>query len=182
VARRELPLISERSARIRATVKPKPPGWCDSARMPNAVCTFHAGTLSNEDVRRLETGLRRVYRDQLGDHALRVLWSELPAGQAFTAGRASDVTYLLVEVEDGLPATRREAALRALATELATGARIPVERVMITIGDRSVFRRFLAAYRGRVRPRSRPWFWATTLLGLWRSRRRAGYLAIRTNL
>jgi hypothetical protein len=151
--------------------------------MATVVCTFHAGTIAAAGVRRLEGELRRVYREQLGaEHAVRVLWSELPVGQAFTAGRASDVTYLLVEVADGLDGARREAALHALAGALATGASIPVEQVMVTLADRSVFARFLAAYRGRIRPRSRPWFWATTLLGLWRSRRRDGYLAIRANL
>lgn len=151
--------------------------------MASIVCTFHAGALSAAGVRALDGELRRVYREQLGrDHRVRVLWCELPEGQAFTAGRASDVTYLLVEVDDGLEAARREAALRALADALAIGACVPIERVMVTVADHSVFARFLAAYRGRIRPRSRPWFLVTTLYGLWRSRRRDGYLAIRANL
>jgi hypothetical protein len=151
--------------------------------MATIVCTYHAGTLATAGVRALEAELRRVYRDQLGpDHRVRVLWCELPEGQAFTAGRASDVTYLLVEVADGLEPARREAALHALAGALATGACVPVERVMVTVADASVFARFLAAYRGRIRPRSRPWFLVTTLYGLWRSRRRDGYLSIRANL
>ena len=143
--------------------------------MASLVCNYHAGTIAKERVRRLGAELSRVYREHLGrDHAVRVLWCELPEGQAFTAGRASDVTYLLVEAADGLDGAQREAALRALAAELAAGAQIPIERVMVTLADRSVFARFLAAYRDRVRPRSRPWFWATTLFGLVRSRRRDG--------
>ena len=145
------------------------------------VCTFHAGTIAKDRVRRLEAGLRRVYREQLGA-PVRILWCELPAGQAFTAGRASDVTYLMVEVEDGLDAARRERALHALAAELATGADVPVARLMVTLADRSVFARFLRASRDRIRPRSRPWFLATTLFGFVRSRRRDGYLSIRANL
>ena len=72
--------------------------------------------------------------------------------------------------------------LHALADALAAGMQVPVERLMVTLADREVFSRFLAAYRNRVRRRSRPWFWATTLVGLARSRRRDGYLAIRANL
>ena len=151
--------------------------------MATIVCTFHAGTIPHDRVRGLETALTRAYRDQLGaDRSVRVLWCELPAGQGFTAGRPSDVMYLMVEVDDGLEAARRETALHALANALAAGAQVPVERLMVTLADRAVFTRFLAAYRNRVRPRSRPWFWVTTLVGLARSRRRKGYLAIRANL
>ena len=149
--------------------------------MGTMVCTYHAGTLSNDGVRRLETALRRAYLDELGQ-SVRVLWCELPAGQAFTAGRASDVTYVMVEVEDGLDAARRERALHALGTVTASAIDVPIERVMITLADHSVFSRFLGAYRERVRPRSRLWFLTTTALGLLRSRRRNGYLAIRANL
>jgi hypothetical protein len=151
--------------------------------MATIVCTFHAGTIPPDHVRLLEAALTRAYRDQLGaDRSVRVLWCELPAGQGFTAGRPSDVTYLMVEVDDGLDAARRESAMVAIASALAAGAEVPVERLMVTLADRAVFTRFLAAYRNRIRPRSRPWFWATTLAGLVRSRRRDGYLAIRANL
>lgn len=149
--------------------------------MATIVCTFHAGTLSKGAVRRLGDALERVYREQL-EESSRVLWCELPAGQAFTAGRASDVTYLMVEVGDGLDEPRRARVLRALAAELAAGLQVSVERVMVTAADSSVFARFLGGYRARIRRRSRPWFWATTIFGLVRSRRRDGYLAIRANL
>jgi hypothetical protein len=151
--------------------------------MATMVCTFHAGTIPPDRVRQLETALKRVYREQLGpERSVRVLWCELPAGQGFTAGRSSDVTYLMVEVDDGLEAARREAAMHAIAGALAAGAEVPVERLMVTLADRAVFSRFLGAYRDRVRTRSKPWFWATTIVGLVRSRRRDGYLAIRANL
>ncbi|HEY5938203.1 MAG TPA: hypothetical protein VIU61_26310 [Kofleriaceae bacterium] len=149
--------------------------------MATIVCTFHAGTISKEGVRGLDRAIRRVYREELGQSA-RVLWCELPAGQAFTAGRASDVTYLLVEAEEGVDAARRERALHALGAAVASGAQIPIERVMLTVADKSVFARFLGAYRERIRRRSRLWFWTTTAIGLARSRRRDGYLAIRANL
>jgi hypothetical protein len=162
----------------RATWRPRS---CEDAPMGTVVCTFHEGTISKDGVRRLGSGLGRVYREQLGQSA-RVLFCELPTGQAFTAGRASDVTYLMVEVDDGLDTARRERTLHALAAELASGLHVAVDRVMVTVADRSVFGRFLGAYRERIRPRSRPWFWATTLFGLLQSRRRDGYLAIRANL
>jgi hypothetical protein len=151
--------------------------------MATVVCTFRAGTIPRDRVRSVETALIRAYRDQLGsDRSVRVLWCELPAGQGFTAGKPSDLLYLMVEVDDGLDAARREAALHALAGALAAGASVPIEQLMVTVADRAVFARFLAAYRDRIRPRSRPWFWATTLVGLARSRRRDGYLALRANL
>lgn len=61
--------------------------------MGTVVCTFPAGTISKDRVRGLGTALQRVYRAELG-HSARILWCELPTGQAFSAGRASEVVYL----------------------------------------------------------------------------------------
>jgi len=150
--------------------------------MRTVLCSFVQGTLSNDQVRQLGASLERVYAEQLGRQPLRILWCELPAGQAFTEARPSDIAYVMVEVENGLDQSRREAAMLALADEWARVANVGVDKLMITLADGALFHSYLKANRDRIRPVSRPWFLATTLAHLWASRRRKGYLAIRSNL
>ncbi len=151
--------------------------------MPTILCTVPSGRLPREQMRRVGSALRRTYRERIGGGSVvRVLWSEIPAGQMFTAGQPSETSVLLVEVPDQLEGARREAALFEFASVLEREANVPPERAMITLADRGVFVRFLAANSRRIRRRSRPLYWAKTALGAWRSHRRDGVLTLRTNL
>jgi hypothetical protein len=151
--------------------------------MPRMVCTYQQDALAPEQVRHLEAALRKTYAERFSGAATpTVLWCELPAGQAFTEARPSDISYVMVEVEDGLDAPRREAAMMALAETWARVAGVPIEMLMITLADSSLFNAYLKSNQARVRPLSRPWFLLSTLAHLWHSRRRHGFLALRANL
>ena len=151
--------------------------------MRKILCTIPQGTFSREQVLALEASLKQTYASHLGDRErVVVIWCELPPGQGFTERRPSEVSLVMVEVEDGLDAKRREAAMMALATEWARIASVDLEHLMLTLADRSLFDRYLAANRNRVRRRSRPWFLLGTMFHLWRSWSRQGYLSIRANL
>jgi hypothetical protein len=92
------------------------------------VCTYQQDALAPEQVRHLEAALRKTYAERFSGAATpTVLWCELPAGQAFTEARPSDISYVMVEVEDGLDAPRREAAMMALAETWARVAGVPIE-------------------------------------------------------
>lgn len=149
--------------------------------MYKILCTVHEGSFNRAGLLQLEAALTRRYAQLFGEAPV-LLWCELPRGQGFTEGRPSDVSFVMVEVEDGLDQARREAAMLALAQDWASVAGVGIEKLMITLADRSVFALYLRANRERLRPLSRPWYLVSTLAGLWSSKRREGYLALRANL
>ena len=150
--------------------------------MRKILCTVHQGQFSGAQLRELEGALKSRYAEQFGGVRAVLIWCELPQGQGFTEGRPSDVSFAMVEVPDGLDQATREAAMLALASEFARVANVGIDKLTITLADSTLFDAYLAANRARIRPLSRPWFLASTLLHLWRSRRRHGYLAIKANL
>jgi hypothetical protein len=145
------------------------------------ICTIHQGQVSKDQLLPLEASLKATYAAQFGG-AVTVLWCELPHGQGYTEGHLSDVSLVMVEVKDGLDQAKRETAMMALATDWARLANVGIDKLMITLADRALFRSYLKANSSRIRRSRRPWFFITTLVHLWRSRRRDGYLALRANL
>ena len=150
--------------------------------MRKIICSVQAGKLDRDLIPSLEAALKRIYREQFdAAHRVVVLWCEVPQGQGFTEGRLSDVSWVMVEVDDGLDQAAREKAMQAMANEWARIARVSTEKLMITLSDSSVFNQYLAANRRRIRPLRRPGFVLATLLRLWHTRRRDGYASINAN-
>lgn len=151
--------------------------------MSKIVCSHLQGGISAAQQRQLEAALKHLYRRHFGaERRVAVLWCELPPGQLFTQGRPSSISFVMVEVDDGLPQPRREAAMLAMAAEWARIAQVELGQLMITLADSTVFARYLAANRERIRPSRRAWFLLDTVIHLLWSRLRRGHLAIKANL
>lgn len=138
--------------------------------------------MPRERIPELEIALQRCHREHFCAEPLLIVWCEVPRGQGWTEGRLSDVSWLMVEVEDGLEPGRREHAMKALAAAFAGVAQVPIERVLITLADARVFAEYLAANRQRLRPLGRLRYLATIAGSIWASRRRHGFASIPANL
>lgn len=148
--------------------------------MRKILCSTQAGQFARDRIPALEAVLKRSYAGHFGVEPF-VIWCEVPRGQAYTAGRPSDTCWLMLEVSDGLDQAIREHAMLAIAGDWAHAAGVPVERLMVTLCDASLFAEYLAANRNRLRPLPRLWYTLRMLAGLWASRRRDGYASIAAN-
>jgi hypothetical protein len=146
--------------------------------MRKILCSIQQGTVGTDRIPALEGVLHRKYAEHFGGARPLVIWAEVPRGQAYTEGRLSDVSWLMVEVADGTDQAHREKAMLDIAAEWARTAGVPVEKMMVTLCDSTLFGEYLAANRNRMLPLHRAWFTVKTLARLVRSRRRDGYAAI----
>ncbi len=151
--------------------------------MRKIICSVQQRKIARALFPDLEAALKRCYAEHFGARpAAVVIWIEVPHGQGYTEGRLSDVSWIMVEVEDGLTQSRREAAMLALAAEWARVAGVSTDRIVLTLCDSAVLGLYLAANRKRLRPLGRIGHLVKTLAALWSSRRRDGFLSVPANL
>jgi hypothetical protein len=150
--------------------------------MRKILCSIQQGTVGKDRIPTLEAALHRKYAEHFGAEGKPfVIWAEVPRGQAYTEGRLSEGAWLMVEVPDGTDQALRERAMLDIAGEWARVAGVPVEKMMVTLCDSSLFGRYLAANSARMRTLPRIGFLLRTLAGLVRSRRRDGYASVAVN-
>ncbi|MFI1918199.1 hypothetical protein [Nocardia sp. NPDC020380] len=150
--------------------------------MRRILCTIQQGSLAQSQYRAAEQALADSYRQSLGsDDRIVVVWCEIPPGQSYTENRPSSMSWVLTETSDGLDATRREAAMRAMsnAWNAITGA--GPNDLMLALVDSSLFDRYLSLNQARIRPAARPLFLLRTVSHLVASRLTRGRLAIAAN-
>ena len=151
--------------------------------MRKLICSVQQGKVARALFPGLEAALKSCYAEHFGARpAVMMIWIEVPQGQGYTEGRLSDVSWIMVEVEDGLAQSRREAAMLALAAQWARVAGVATDRIVLTLCDSAVLSQYLAANRQRLRPLSRIGYLVKTLTALWSSRRRHGFLSMPANL
>ena len=111
-----------------------------------------------------------------------VFWSLLPAGQSYVAGKSGEIFLALVEVEEGLDQTKREAALLAFTKSFADSLGISFDKPMVTFIDSPKLAEYMQANRNRIRWLSKPGFILSTILHAAQSKKKHGFTSIRTNL
>ncbi|WP_280431117.1 hypothetical protein [Nocardia brasiliensis] len=150
--------------------------------MRRILCTIQQGSLSRSRCRAAERALAEAYRQALdGGERVIVVWCEIPRGQSFTDNHPSTMSWVLVETEDGLPAARREPAMRAMSEAWNTVTGAGPNDLMLALVDTSLSARYLHLNRDRIRPTARPVFLLRTLTHLAVSRTTQGRFAIPAN-
>ncbi|MFE3190033.1 hypothetical protein ACFXHA_13565 [Nocardia sp. NPDC059240] len=150
--------------------------------MRRILCTIQEGSLTSAQCRAAERALGEAYRKSLGATGRAVvIWCEIPAGQSYTENRASTMSWVLVETDDGLDAARRERAMHAMSDAWNTVTHAGPNDLMLALVDTSLFDRYLRLNRDRIRPNARPLFLLRTLAHLLTSRLTRGRFAIAAN-
>lgn len=149
--------------------------------MRKILCSIQQGSVGKARIPALESTLHRKYAEHFAGTKPLVLWAEAPRGQAYTEGRLSDTAWLMIEVPDGTDQAHREKAMLDIAGEWARVAGIPVEKMLVTLCDASLFREYLAGNSARMRLLPRLGYLLRTALGALTSRRRDGYSSIGVN-
>ena len=114
-----------------------------------AICTVLAGRFPARTMRELETALAARYRE-IFNAKLTVIWLEVPPEQAFTNGRPSTMSWLLIPTPATTDQDTRERALTTLADDWARIADVNPHDVMIAMPDPSTHATYLAANRQRI--------------------------------
>lgn len=146
--------------------------------MKKVLASIQQGAIDRTLIPALEEALRAEYTVHFGPGKLLVIWCEVPRGQAYTEGRLSDTSWLMVEVADGTAQPARERAMLAMAGAFARVAGVDVERMMVTLCDSTLFERYLAANRARIRPLPRALFTLKLAWQIVTSRYRLGHTMI----
>ncbi|MFF2554209.1 hypothetical protein ACFVUS_24635 [Nocardia sp. NPDC058058] len=150
--------------------------------MRRILCTIQQGSLTSSQFRAAERALGEAYRQSLGstDRTV-VVWCEIPKGQSYTENRPSTMSWVLAETDDGLDATRRENAMRAMSRSWNAITGAGPNDLMLALVDSALFSRYLELNRARIRPTARPMFLLRTLTHLVTSRLTRGHLVIAAN-
>lgn len=151
--------------------------------MSKVLCTVNPDLVSDAHKKALEAMLRANVANILRDDSrVSVLWCELPADQGFTNYEQPCVSLVVIEAEDGLGQARREAMMGACAESWSEVTGIPSERLMISVFDRSVFSRYMAANQQRMSGLGRIRFALHVARQFAVSKLRRGVLAFHANL
>lgn len=145
--------------------------------MRKILCSTQQDRIGRERMAGLAAVLKRSYAAHFGSEPL-VIWCEIPRGQAWTEGRLSDGSWLMIEVADGLDQATRERAMLGIANDWARAAGVPVERLMVTLCDAPLFAEYLAANRNRMPLLPRIGYTLRLLASVVTSQRRDGYATI----
>ena len=105
--------------------------------MPDYACIIQAGQAADERREALESGLRRIGRERLGDDpsSIEIAWTVMKSGFAWTGGEPSTSSLVIRSVPVGLPADEREAFMREVCDlwERETGCSI--DEIVVTAWD-----------------------------------------------
>lgn len=147
------------------------------------ICTVPERVCTSDQLRPVEQALSEAYRKHFGgDQSVVVLWCGLPEGQSYVAGVADEVFILMFEVEDGLDASRREAAMMDINRGFAGAFGVSAEKPLVSALDSATVGEYLRRNRNRLQWHRRPGFLVATLWHVLWSRRNKGFAAIRANL
>lgn len=149
--------------------------------MKRILCTIQQDSIATERIPEVQKALIDSHRSALDVGTPKVIWVTVPAGQAFTDGRPSEMSWLLVEVDDGFDQSRREAALHEIGNAWARATGTSLEQLMLAVCDSSYFSNYQRLNVGRIRPGARPGFVLRTAGRLLATKLRHGYLGFSVN-
>lgn len=150
--------------------------------MPKVLATVQAGQFSDEQIRALETCVRKHYATHIGSGRIAMIWCVVPEGQCYTNYAPSQSSLLSIECPNGLAQDRRVAMLKACEQDWIAITGQHSDSLMLAVLDADKFAELLAANQARLSGFGRLRFNLHMLISLLRSKLSRGYLAFNPNL
>ena len=107
---------------------------------------------TNDQIKRLESGLREIYRNHYSKEEVVVLWRIMQEGYAFSERKPSHATIILVEVDEGITQVKREELMDLCSQFLLNNFSVSPLDSLITVPNSSFVNQFLEAQRQRIDP------------------------------
>ena len=134
---------------------------------------------TNADIRSLEQGLRRIYRERYDDKSkVTVLWMVMPKGFAYAERKPSNAAILMIEADEDISQTKREELMGHFSSFLLENFSISPLDSVITVANSSFVNQFFDAQKKRIKSSRRV---AMNLRILWqafKSKWTNGYLKL----
>ena len=134
---------------------------------------------SKEEIRKIESGFREIYRKHYSQEKLSVFWMIFPKGYAFSERKPSNATVILVEVDDDITKAKREELMGLFSQFLLNNHNVSPLDSIITVANSSWVDRFMEAQQNRVHPWYRPWIKLKTMFTALTSKWKNGFLRLR---
>ena len=150
--------------------------------MRRVLCTVHEGQVSKAQILALEDMLRNQYKALInpGQKPF-IVWTVMPEGQGFTEGKPSEVSWVIVEVDNNMEQAKRETAMLNIAEAWADIAKVSTGNLMLTLCEQDLFARYYAAFQQRIDSSARPAYFARVLWNLFISKLSRGYYSMQAN-
>ena len=147
--------------------------------MRKIVSIVQAGQFTNDQIKAMESGFRRIYRKHYAaSERLVVLWMEMPEGYAYAERRASKATLIVVEVAEDMDQQKREELMQLFSKFLMEDFKVSPLDSVITVANASFVNGFFKAQQQRIDPLSRPIIGLKTIFRSVRSKWARGYLIL----
>lgn len=147
--------------------------------MKRISCIVQKHMFSHADIRKLEKGLRAIYKENYSDEKVNVIWMVMPKGSAYSERKPSEATIILVEVDDDIEQTKREELMSLFSQYLFQNFKISPLDSIISVANSSYVQQFVAAQQNRVHPKSRKWIGLKTMGTALFSKFTNGYMKLR---
>ena len=142
-------------------------------------CIVQEHKFSKDDIRKMESGFRAIYRENYSEEPLKVFWMIFPKGSAFAERQPSNGTIILIEVNDDISTPKREELMGLFSNFLFENYNVSPLDTVITVANSSWVNRFYEAQQKRISPLYRPWFTIKTLWTALTSKWTNGFLRLR---
>ena len=150
--------------------------------MKHIVCIVQQHMFDKAKVKRLQSGLRRLYKENYSTEPTKVLWMIMPKGYAFSERKESNATILLIEVDENITKEKREGLMTIFSNHLLDNFDISPLDSIITVANTSYIQQFMAGQQRRVAPSARFWIKLKTLFFAIISKLLNGYVQLRVRM
>lgn len=150
--------------------------------MKRILVTVQDRQFDDAQIKQLQALLREHYACHVSRERLTLIWTLMPAGQAYTNYAPSRSSIVTMECADGFPQAQRVSLLQACARDWTALTGQHPDELMISLIDQQLFNRLMASNRDRLSATGRLRMGLHMLTSLLGARLRRGFLAFNPNL
>ena len=123
--------------------------------MKRIVCTVQESQFSKREIRKLEAGLKEIYKNNYSEEKLGVIWMIMPSGYAFSERKLSKATIILVEVDSDIEQEKRENLMHLFSDFLLKEFSISPLDLVLSVANSSYLQQYATSQTRRVHPNHR---------------------------
>ncbi|MCV6584839.1 MAG: hypothetical protein OIF47_04835 [Marinibacterium sp.] len=141
-----------------------------------SIIAIQEGQLSLDQLKQLETVVRRVYAEHIGDYELSIVWTVADKKHTVTDRQWSRSSACTIAVPNGFPLDKRQTFLLALEGEWRAVTGQHPDQMSFSAFDEDNFKQVIKGNLARFSPLGRFLFLARTMFRVMQSKRKHGVM------